>query len=76
MGRAAEMKPDQLSEFLPTPNGGVIVHLDERQPIDQAQFAQMKPQIEQFLARQNDEAVFADWLRLRKKEANLQIAHQ
>lgn len=73
MGRAAELTEGQLSEFTPTQAGGVLIRLDKRVPIDDAEFAKEKDKLAKELEDAKREAVFHDWLRARVKAANLQL---
>jgi hypothetical protein len=71
-GRASELKDGELSEFVPTSTGGVLVHLDKRLPIDEAAFAKEKDKLAEELGRQKGGAIFMDWLRERRKAAKLE----
>ena len=71
-GRASEMKEGELSEFVPTAAGGLLVHLDKRLPIDEADFAKEKAKVAEEIGRQKGGAIFMDWLRERRKVANVQ----
>ncbi len=72
VGRAAEMAVNELSEFLPTGTGGLLVHVDKRQPVDETAFEQEKPMLVQGLERYKREAVFQEWLKARRQAANVQ----
>ncbi len=74
-GRASEMKEGELSEFVPTATGGLLVHLDKRLPIDEADFAKEKAKLAEEIGRQKGGAIFMDWLRERRKAANVQPVH-
>lgn len=73
MSTAFELKEGQLSEFVPTSEGGFLVFVAKRLPVDEAQFAsdraKMLPRYEEVRRR----VVFQEWLRLRKAEARIQV---
>ncbi|HEV7406567.1 MAG TPA: peptidyl-prolyl cis-trans isomerase [Chthoniobacteraceae bacterium] len=71
-GRASELKEGELSEFVPTATGGLLVHLDKRLPIDEAAYATEKAKVAEEIGRQKGGALFIDWLRERLKAANVQ----
>jgi peptidyl-prolyl cis-trans isomerase D len=72
MGRATEMTVGELSEFLPTGTGGLLVHVDKRLPLEEAEFEKEKPTLVQGLERFKREAVFQEWLKARRQAANVQ----
>ncbi len=72
--QAAEMAEGQLSEFLPTAKGGLVLHIDRRLPIDETAFAKEKPKLQEQLQQQKGEEVFEDWLRNRRTVAKIQVA--
>lgn len=63
IGRSTEMTEGQLSEFTPTENGGLLLHLDKRLPVDEAGFEKEKPMIASNLDRMKKEAAFQQWLK-------------
>lgn len=69
MGRASEMNEDDLSDFTPTPTGGLLIHLDKRQPVDEAGFEKEKPMIVSNLDRMKKEAAFQQWLKAQRSAA-------
>jgi peptidyl-prolyl cis-trans isomerase D len=75
-GRASEMKEGELSEFVPTATGGLLVHLDKRLPIDEADFAKQKTKVAEEIGRQKGGAIFMEWLKERRKAANVQLVKQ
>ena len=74
--KAVELPVGELSDFVPVAEGGLIVHVDSREPIDEAQLK--KDEATQFarVREMNSEAVFNEWLRTRSKLANLQTVGQ
>jgi hypothetical protein len=72
MRRAAELAYDQVSEFVPTASGGDIIHLDRQLPIDETEFNKQKEMLTERATRQKREAIFQEWLRTRRKAANIE----
>ena len=66
-----EMTPGQLSEFVPTATGGVLVHMDSREPIDDAKFSTEKALTALNLSRGRRESLFAEWFKARRREAGI-----
>jgi hypothetical protein len=76
MRRAAELAYDQVSEFVPTAAGGVVIHLDRQLPIDETEFNKQKDMLTERAARQKREAVFQEWLRTLRKAAKIEGAQR
>jgi peptidyl-prolyl cis-trans isomerase D len=74
MGRVSDMKEGELSEFIPTGTGGLIVRVDKRQPIDEADFEKQKAQLMEGVAEMKREGLFHEWLKAQREGANLQVA--
>ena len=71
MMTAIEMKAGELSPFTPTATGGVLIHVGPRPPVDEAKFATDQVLITDGLTRANREMLFAEWLKLRRAEAQV-----
>ena len=69
MGRSTEMSEGELSDFTPTQNGGLLIHIDKRQPVDEAGFEKEKTMIASNLDRMKKEAAFQQWLKSRRTAA-------
>lgn len=71
VSKAVELGDGELSTFTPVENGGFIVHFDQREPIDEAQFEKdQKAQIA--TARMGKSYLaFSEWLQTRRKAADL-----
>ena len=69
MGRASEMNEGDLSEFVPTAAGGLLLHIDKHLPVDEAGFEKEKPMIVNNLDRLKKEAAFQQWLKGRRSAA-------
>jgi hypothetical protein len=72
-GALEEMNPGDVSEFAPTPQGGLIVILRKREPVDAAVFAKGKADFQERFARVKREIVFLEWLQNRRRVAGVQI---
>lgn len=74
MQQTVNLGDKQLSEFTPTDAGGLLVYVEKREPIDEAQFEKDKavqmPRYEQ----QKRVEVFQEWLRTRREAAKLKPA--
>ena len=69
--KTADLAEKQLSEFLPTEAGGLLVYVEKREPIDEAQFEKDKAlQMPRFEQQKRSEA-FREWLRTRREAAKV-----
>ena len=66
-----ELAPGQMTAFMPTANGGVLVQVDSREPIDDAKFSMEKALTAQNLVRGRRESLFTEWIKARRKEAGI-----
>jgi hypothetical protein len=69
MGRSAEMSEGELSDFTPTQNGGLLIHIDKRLAVDEAGFEKERTMIAGSLDRMKKEAAFQQWLKSRRVTA-------
>jgi peptidyl-prolyl cis-trans isomerase D len=74
MGRAMELAEGSVSEFVPSTDGGILICLEKRQPIDEAKFEQDKASLGQNFAKGKRDLVFREWLRQRREAAKIQFA--
>ncbi|MGV3532480.1 MAG: SurA N-terminal domain-containing protein [Chthoniobacteraceae bacterium] len=74
ISRSADLKVGEISEFAQTAAGGVIIHLDNRLPIDEAEFEKEKGVIAEQLERNRRESLFREWLDSRRDAANISYA--
>jgi len=63
----------QLSDFVPTESGGLMVYMQSRQAPDKDTAAIGESMVETQYARQKQVGAFLEWMRLRKDKARLQI---
>ena len=71
---AAQVQPGEVSDFVPTEEGGIIVMLDKREPPDPAKYQQGKAVFEERYLKNKRRIVFYEWLRDRQQEAGVQLA--
>lgn len=70
----AEMKVGELSEFVPSSTGGVLVYVNKRLPADEKDFEKEQKLIAESLSQGRREALFQEWMKNRRAEANVQVA--
>jgi peptidyl-prolyl cis-trans isomerase D len=69
---ASEMKPGEVSDFVRMPDGGLLVVLEKREPIDAAQYESAHPFVEGRALRNKSQIVFYEWLRERRRAAGVE----
>ncbi len=74
LSKAIMLGDGQLSEFIPTNDGGIFIHIDKRLPIDEAQFEKDKIAGMTSARIGARELVFREWLRLRRNAAKIMPA--
>jgi SurA-like protein/parvulin-like peptidyl-prolyl cis-trans isomerase-like protein len=67
-----ELKPGDASDFVATPNGGLVAVVETREPGDPAGFAAAKATFEKNYLQSKRMVVFDEWLRERRRAAGLQ----
>ena len=70
---ATELGKGELSKFVPTTDGGLLVYVRARQPADERLFNVQEDRITAALRRQKASLYFSEWLRERREAANVQI---
>jgi hypothetical protein len=60
--------------LIPAGNGGVIVHLDQREPIDEARFKVEKSRMTEQVAEVRATILFQAWMKLRRAAAQIKTA--
>jgi len=68
---AIDLAEGETSAFMPTASGGALVHVEKREPIDDAKFGREKQLTVLSLSRGRREALFSEWFKDRRKEAGL-----
>ena len=76
ISKAVALSEGELSELLPIANGGLLVFLEKREPIDEAQY--QKDEASQMAARRERKGriTFMGWLQSRMQYANVQGGQQ
>lgn len=69
VGTAAELPQGALSQFVPTPAGGVLVYVEKVEPIDEEKFEKEKGPVAERMAQRQEIALLFDWLRIRRAVA-------
>jgi hypothetical protein len=67
-----ELNPGDASDFVATPNGGLVAVVETREPGDPAGFAAAKATYEKNYLQSKRTVVFDEWLRERRRAAGLQ----
>jgi len=70
-GIVSEMNPGEVSEFVPTPTGGMVTVLERREEPDAAAYEQGKGMLVTRLQRARQDVAFYEWLRERRREAGV-----
>ncbi len=71
-GAVAELNAGEVTDFLPTPAGGVVAVLEKREPPDPATFEKTKPTFIARMTQGQREIAFYEWLRERRRAAGIQ----
>jgi hypothetical protein len=74
MSTASELRDGELSQFVATATGGFILHVDKRLPVDEADFEKQKPALTKNLEQRQSAALFDEWMKQRRKAANVQMS--
>ncbi len=70
--KAIEMKTRELSEFVPSADGGLLIYLEKRDPVEASEFAKVENSLTDRFLHGKREVVFHDWLRLCRDVARVQ----
>ena len=68
---AASLQPGEVSEFFPSPDGGMIAVLEKREPPDDMKFGTKKKEVVDKLSSNKREIAFYEWLREKQREAGI-----
>jgi peptidyl-prolyl cis-trans isomerase D len=69
MHTADSLNVGETSMLVPTEKGGVMVHLDKREPIDEAKFKADLPRVAEGVGEIRATVLFQEWLKLRRAAA-------
>ncbi|MEI8341703.1 MAG: SurA N-terminal domain-containing protein [Verrucomicrobiota bacterium] len=76
VSKSVEMSEGQLSEFIPTQDGGSIIFVEKRSPLDDAKFAEVNTKLSVEILNQKQAFAFLEWLRIRRDAAKIQFAQR
>lgn len=68
----AELKPGEVTDFVPTKDGGVVAVLEKREPIDPAAYQSGREAFNSRYLRGKRNVAFYEWLRDRRSAAGIQ----
>ena len=68
----SEMDPGSVSDMVPQADGGLLVILQKREPLNVTQFESARPMVESRALENRGQVVFYEWLRERRRVAGLQ----
>ena len=69
---ASDLSPGNVSDYLSTPSGGLIVILEKRETLEPAEFEKSRVLIEHQALQNRSQIVFYEWLRERRHAAGVQ----
>jgi hypothetical protein len=69
---ASGLSPGEVSEYIGTPDGGLIVALEKREKLDAAQFEKARTFLEERELTNQGQIVFYEWLRERRRAAGVE----
>lgn len=72
-GTTQELGTGELSKFVNTATGGLLVYVRSREGIDEAKFDQQKDFLSMRLQRQKSAFFFSEWLRVSRDAANVDL---
>lgn len=70
-GAVAELAPKEVSNFTPTPAGGVVAILEQREVPNAGPMEQTRSSFDDRLLRNRTEIAFREWLEERRREAGV-----
>ncbi|HEY0455390.1 MAG TPA: peptidylprolyl isomerase [Verrucomicrobiae bacterium] len=68
-----DVPPGQMSKFDPTPEGGVVLYVDKKLPMDEAKFKKEFPEFLGRLRLERQNEAFNQWFRKQAEQAKLQL---
>src|SRR5205823_8128052 len=68
---SGQLQPGEVSDFVPSVDGGFIVLMDKRDPADPAKYEQSKATFETRYLKNAGDYVFMEWLRDRQRDAGV-----
>jgi peptidyl-prolyl cis-trans isomerase D len=71
MQTAKLLNEGETSMLIPTEKGGLMIHLDKREPIDEVKFKAERPRVAEGVSDLRSSVLFQEWLKLRRAAAQL-----
>ena len=68
---AAGLQPNDVSDFFPWEDGGIIVVVEKRDPPDEAKYGPKRKELAERIKNNKREIVFYEWLRDKQREAGI-----
>lgn len=72
----SDLGAQELSKFVPTDAGGLLVYVRDRTGVDQAKFAQQEGMVAMRLSRMKSGFYFSEWLRVSRDAADVEVVPQ
>lgn len=76
MEKSMEMHEGQLSEFIPSADGGFLLYFEKRLPLDETNFEAAKAKLTEELLQNKQSFALLEWMRLRREAAKMQFAQR
>ncbi|MCP5527993.1 MAG: peptidylprolyl isomerase [Verrucomicrobiales bacterium] len=74
--RAASMKTGEISDFMQTATGGFVLHVKDRQPVEEAELQEALPDYLKQLQQSGGMAFFRDWMSRRAELADVRFGNE
>lgn len=71
----AQIQPGEVTDFVPSQDGGIIAILEKRDPPDPAKYQANKATFDERYLRNKRAIIFYEWLRDRQRVADVQLAN-
>jgi len=69
----AQIQPGEVTDFVPSQDGGIIAILEKRDPPDPAKYQANKATFDERYLRNKRAIIFYEWLRERQRVADVQL---
>ncbi len=69
-----ELNPGEVSQFVPTENGGLVAVLEKREAVSGAESEEQRAALDARIRQGRLSIVFQEWLKERREQANVQLA--
>src|SRR5262249_13202591 len=68
---AMSLQPNDVSDFFPWEDGGIIVAVEKRDPPDETKYGAKRKELAERIQNNKREIVFYEWLRDKQREAGI-----